>query len=147
MLRQEFISNGRTTYHFHFDTLAEMSNEACRVYNRYWNPIGDAQFVGRQFNKSMDEAAKAATEIWPDGLNAYGNMIDRLRETEMPRPKSLRRVPRWSEDDGDEIDLDRLRAGQAFWRDTHRQNRPGPMTVTLVTDMATSEFLDSKTIM
>lgn len=81
--------------------------------------------------------AAAATSTWADGVETLERIAQRLRDAAMPAPRRRTRRPRFDECNGDEVDTDRLRSGQAFWRTTSRETTSGPATITIVSDMAT----------
>jgi hypothetical protein len=97
----------------------------------------DADFIGRSFSGWADVVAKVG-EYWPEGLDLVQEMLFELRNsTGQARPKSRVRRRRWSADDGDEIDVDRLRAGQDSWRRMVREERDAPQTLCLVFALTT----------
>lgn len=108
--------------------------------HRKWNPAAKedrrAAWIGRHF-KSWIDAQESANREWGEGIRAFDNAMNQLRDEKVPEPKSLKRKAYWSEDDGDEICLDRLRHGQPFMRHTKRQHRPGPISVTIITNITT----------
>jgi hypothetical protein len=114
-----------------------------------WSPratIGREEFVGREFC-SWSDVERAANSTWAEGLAITRAMLAELADDALPMPVSRRRAPAYREDDGDEICMDRLRAGQAYWRGTLRQRRTGPTSLTVVIDMATSGVVDTDQIL
>jgi hypothetical protein len=98
----------------------------------------DARFIGRRIDGWADVVAKVG-DYWPEGLDLVQEMLFELRNaTGQARPRSRVRRGRWSSDDGDEIDVDRLRAGQNCWRQTVREERDAPQTLALVFSLSTS---------
>jgi len=91
-------------------------------------------FIGRKFRfwTEVDEAAQTA---WDDGLEIVDRMLGDLADASLPRPTSRRRRTRFAEDDGNELDYDRLRSGQPFWRTSRRENTRGPATITIIVDV------------
>lgn len=139
-------------YEQHFDSIPDMIY-ACdkawkegRCYSlRY---LQDSYFVGRSFN-SLEDVKKAVIEPWEEGLSIVQGMIyeiDREAYT-LPQPKNRRRLLRWNEYDGDEVDNDRLRDGQAFWKKGIKQIVTAPQFVTIVTGTATSSHINSDNIL
>lgn len=104
-----------------------------------------AKFVGRRF-LSGKHAVAAAAEVWKAGLDEIESMIAEL-STDLPAPVSRRRKPKWLADDGSDICLDRLRAGQEYWREARRQVSHGVNTITIITNMATSAAVKSNKIL
>ena len=103
-------------------------------------------FVGRWFS-DWNDAYAAARSGWPEGVEAVERMVAELDAGDLPRPANRRRKMRFSEDDGDELDYDRLRCGQPFWRSTRRQNTRGPQTVTIVIDVNANCKVDHEDIL
>lgn len=89
-------------------------------------------FKGRRFSGGWKGLEKALFEPWDEGMKTYDRIMNQLRDEELPRPKSLKRVGTWSDEEGDDVDMDRLRAGQTYLRTTRRSHRPGPLSVTVV---------------
>lgn len=138
---------------FKFDGIAEHTEEAIKASRPYlnkgsWNSCmpGQAYFVGREFT-NYQQVLKAVNELWPEGMEVYDRMRRQLSNHHFTPPKSIRRRGTWSEDGGDEICLDRLRRQQPFWRTTHRDDRPGPVNVTIVTDTATFRNVSAQDIL
>lgn len=103
-----------------------------------WYPRGQFNsFVGETF-RDWNHVQSQTESYWPKGMEVYSRMVDKLRDIELPRPKSLKRELIWRDDDGFDLDLDRLQRDQPYWRATRRQHRPGPMSFTMVTDITTS---------
>lgn len=73
---------------------------------------------GRVF-ASWDEVYRALEQPWPEGLAMLETLEKKCAGLDVV-VKSRRRVGRWSEDTGDDLDWDRLQAGQAWWRQTLR---------------------------
>lgn len=91
-------------------------------------------FFGRTF-ADFDEVRRATTEKWDEGLAVVERMLDDLKAVSLPQPRSRRRRTRFSEDNGDEVDFDRLRDGRPFWRTSRRENSKGPGTITIIANM------------
>jgi hypothetical protein len=121
-----------------YDSFTELASEAQRSPWRETNsnPGRDSKWVGRKF---ADWAAvdAAAPRVWPEGLEIVERLIAELGDVALPQPISRRRRARWDEATGDELDLDRLRAGQEYWRRTVRQATRGPANLTLVASVTT----------
>jgi len=92
------------------------------------------QFIGRGF-ADWSAVFEAARTAWPDGLAIIDQMLRDLDDVSMPRPTSRRRRTRFAEDNGDELDYDRLRCGQPYWRTSRRENTRGPSTITVIVDV------------
>lgn len=136
-----------------FESLAELGEHSYEASKKnpggYWNHLGwdEVEWVGRNFHNDLKNAEKALGELWQEGMDIYDKVSQRLRDVELPRPVSIKRRGAWSEDGGDEIDLDRMRRGQAYWRTTHRDHRPGPMSITIVSNVAANSSKSSMEMM
>lgn len=105
------------------------------------------EFVGRYFN-TWSDVYSAAMSAWPEGMDTVQRMVRELEDdSSVPKPVSRRRRPRFSEDDGDELDYDRLRSGQPFWRTSRRQSTRGPQTVTIVVDVNARSAIEHSNIL
>lgn len=94
---------------------------------------GRASFTGRSDLATWKDVVEKAVQPWEQGLDVVQEMLHELRDLEQAcPPKSVRRKARWSPDDGDEIDIDRVRSGQDPWRQTRREQQRGPQTITVV---------------
>lgn len=96
---------------------------------------------------TWDAVASAIDRPWQQGLEAVDKFVRELEGKELPELSYVRRQPGYSEDDGDEIDLDRLRAGQPYWRISKRQSVIGPTEVTIVTDLSADKFVSATDIL
>jgi hypothetical protein len=136
-----------------YESMQEMVEEADKAFRsgrrqRDDDTIrSDAAFLGRAFDGWGDVVAKVG-DYWPEGLDLVQEMLFELRNvTGQARPRSRVRRGRWSADDGDEIDVDRLRAGQDCWRQTVREERDAPQTLCLVFSLTTSAAYDSEEVL
>lgn len=127
----------------HFSDLADMLAQCDQAHARGDSAedhgLREHGWVGRAFN-SWAEASAAATALWPEGLDIVQEMLFELRDLDgLLPPRCVRRKARWSADGGDEVEYDRLRAGQGeFWRTTAREEQRGPTTVTVFAAVSTS---------
>jgi hypothetical protein len=110
--------------------IPESSIEGTSIANRFHRP----QVVGRDFS-NWEEIYRDAQAPWPEGVQIVERMTAELEQSDLPRPANRRRKSQFCEDDGDELDYDRLRGGQDYWRTTRRESTTGPQTVTIVIDV------------
>lgn len=121
-----------------FDTVTEFVDHATNgktACKRFENvDVQRERFLGRRFADwtSVRDAAKSE---WADGLATLDRFLADLVDSDIPSPVSRKRRMRYDETNGDEIDYDRLRSGQDFWRTTQRQNTHGPATITILVDI------------
>jgi hypothetical protein len=81
---------------------------------------------------NMEHAVRLANEEWTEGMRLFEEMLLEAKEYDIPQPESIRRTPKWSEDHGDDFDLDRFRGGQEYWRTTERTKRAGSVVKTII---------------
>jgi len=119
--------------------LAEAVGPATDAHRRpFGGDLSRSAFYGREF-RSFGELAQATREPWEDGMKVIRDMIDQLKNIDLPQVTSRKRKMRWNDSDGDEVCVDRMRSGQDFWRRSERQPVKSTQgTVTIVFDAATS---------
>ena len=96
---------------------------------------GSERKLGRDFGGDLDRVLDACTEPWEDGLRVILKMRDQIKGSSLRPPKSRKRRFRWNEETGDELDIDRLRSGQPWWRDTKRVPRVGMRRISILADL------------
>ena len=130
-----------TTYERVYDGLEDMiaaadaGAKAGRVCQSAMQPSAESSSIGRKFEDWTDVKAKIG-EPWQEGLDEVQWMLFELRKATLPPVTCQKRRPRFA-DEGDEVDNDRLRCGQEYWRTMRRESVAGPQTFCLVADMAT----------
>jgi hypothetical protein len=120
--------------------------KAGRRVNTAEDPAYRAGFIGRHY-ESWQDVLENANGNWPKGRQIVEEMLEALSKIELPQPASIRRKARWSEDNGDELDHDRLRSGQEYWRTTRRENLRGPETVSIVVNVTSPASMDAEDIL
>lgn len=106
-----------------------------------------ASWIGRGDVRTIETATAAVNATWDVGMASFDRMMQELESVELPKPISRKRRRRWSEDNGDDVNLDRLRAGQPFWQESHRMARRGPQVITLIAQTgATADVAAEKLI-
>ena len=133
-----------------FDSLSDMT-ATCEAIPAERSAIGaqsidDSDFIGREF-ANVGEAFAAMHTVWAEGIQIVERMTRELDSADLPKPVSRKRKPRFDETDGDELDYDRLRTGQPFWRTSRRQNTRGPATITVVVDVCANCSVKAKDIL
>lgn len=86
----------------------------------------------------LDKCQEAHTET----VEQVESMIEELEGSDIPQPMVHKRRPRFRDNDGDEIDLDRLRGGQDYWRVCERQATVGSQIKTIIVNLSTSINVD-----
>ena len=129
-MRQTTTKNGSLL--FTFESTADV--EAVAAKHPYTpGGGGDWEFVGRELLTFRD-ASEASRSLWDYGKKVLDGMVQDLLDAKLPEPKDTRRRTRFHEDNGDELDLDRLRSGQPYWRLAEREDCQGQQTVTVLVD-------------
>ena len=106
-----------------------------------------AGWIGRYYG-SWSEVVADANGAWPYGQKLVAEMIEQLAHVKLPQPVSLKRRPRWSEDGGDEICMDRVRSGQGdCWRTMSRQSTQATKTIAIVVNDVASGSKESSDIL
>jgi hypothetical protein len=106
-----------------------------------------AGFQGRRFS-GLHAAAEAAHKPWPEGLAIIEDMLQRLDDADLPQPVSRRRKRVHSEDDGDEVCVDRyLRGRDDLWEARHKRVQRAPAVVTIATNLSANCGVDHKSIL
>lgn len=100
--------------------------------------FGDPSWCGRDLRGGWEALFKAAREPWEEGLDLVERFQDELARVELPAPLSNRRRLLWDEDEGEEYDLTRDRAGEAPWRRVQRRRLSGPQVVTVAVNPGAS---------
>ncbi|HOB43948.1 MAG TPA: hypothetical protein PLK04_11210 [Bacillota bacterium] len=107
--------------------------------------LNDDGFIGRFFS-SWDQVYAALNEPWKPGIAAIETLRAKLERDVQIRPQSRKRVARWDETDGHEMDWDRLQSGQPFWRRCHRQTASGIQHVDIKVNIAVPYYVDSNDV-
>lgn len=138
--------------HIQFDSLDEQTEQVEKQStliksNQHFRELStNSEWIGRTFY-SLEESLKAIRKPWPEGFKKYEDMLDELRNEHLPEPVSIRRTRMWSEEDGNEVSLDRLKVGLPYWETSHRVHRPGPATVTIVTNIGARAMISHENIL
>jgi hypothetical protein len=105
--------------------------------------ITESSFVGRKF-ASWDDVRQAIRSPWPEGAARVEKMAEALRWADLPQPRSIRRKPRFSEDGGDELCMDRYQEGRPFWRTAKREWSIGPSVLTIAVQIGAPAYRRSE---
>lgn len=104
--------------------------------------VTDSSFLGREFD-SFDEVQTALDEVWKEGIEIVDMFTERLRKIEFPAIKEVKAKKSFNSEDG-EIDFERMLAGNPnYFLKVDREKTEGPTTVTIVTDMSGSGWVDA----
>lgn len=113
---------------------------------RYDADWGFNGFVGRRFS-GWEDVLGTLYRPWPEGVQVVDRMLAALEGIELPKPQDRKRRPRFSDDSGDELDFDRLRSGQDFWRTSRREAATGPVAITVMSDLCTAGSVSAADIL
>jgi len=76
------------------------------------------------------------------GMKQVQDFLGRIEEEDLPEIKDHTRRIRFSSEDGDELDYDRFRGGQDFWRTSQREERVSISDVTVFVDLSCPYYID-----
>lgn len=127
-----------------FDSVKELNDYADPKYLR---TRGRAQFVGRDIGETWEELQAVQQAAWDEGIEVLTMSVERLRKEKIPELKDHRRQTQFSTDDGDEMDMERMMQGEAYWRKSVREDHEGPTIVTIITDTTTPASRDAEDIL
>lgn len=134
-------------YHVHFAGLGDMVRVATAGAARgdlfKFDFFSDPAWIGRKFF-TFDDIVKATDSTWPEGVDRVEEMSRELEREQLPRPTVIKRRRVWNDYAGDEIDVDRYRSGEPFFRDQVRQQTPGPKVITFLVQVGQNAFMDSE---
>lgn len=135
-------SNGRTSEMFQFESMAEVA-----VFS---NPekfqSREKGFVGEDL-PTWDKVLDRTVRVWAEGMYTVQQYVDKLRAEKLPELKDSKRKTTFNSEEGDEMDPERLRNGEAFWKKTEREDKRGPIPVTIVVDTTTPYHTNSNDIL
>lgn len=80
---------------------------------------------------------RACTEVWQAGIAQVEAVAQKIEHGPVPLPLRRTRRTKFRQDDGDQVDVDRMRAGQEFWRTSEREFTTGPQNIVIATNTAT----------
>jgi hypothetical protein len=134
-----------------FDGIEDQTVTAVASYSKYRTNYesdiryDDAAFVGRDF-ASWKAVYDAVVSPWEEGLGIVDSILAEL-EGSLPKPKEIRRRGRWSEEGGEEVSVDRYRAGEPFFYEIAPRPVSGPRLVTLVVQIGGNCHLASRDLL
>lgn len=97
--------------------------------------------------ESYQDVVERCNREWAEGIYIFQQFVDQLKDATLPELKDKKRRVRFGTE-GDDIDLDKLRSGDAnFWRSNTREDAHGPTTMTVVIDTTTPWFQNSNDIL
>jgi hypothetical protein len=108
---------------------------------------GSKPVLPKGYFQCWGDVQEAIATPWQHGIEVIREMMKQLRKVKLPVPQSIRRKPVYTLDGGDEIDYDRLRSGQDYWRSCRREVSRGPAQMTIFTDITTSAYVSSDEIL
>jgi hypothetical protein len=150
---EPLLEQQQNTFHITFDSVSDLLDTMRSLESKYpqiqrrmdWIVRNHPDFIGRGIRTST-QGCDLVEQSWDEGLRIYDTIMNQLHDEHIPPPKSLKRRGCWSEEDGSEINIDRLREGEPYWRSTKREHRPGPISITILSGISTSCGVDWKDI-
>lgn len=133
MNEQQYNDNGTDKELFIFDSMTEV----LKFVNPQLFQARSTRFVGERLS-SWDAVAKRSDRCWAEGMYTMQQFVEKLKDAKLPELKSRKRQVRFNNDDGDEVDLDRLRSGQEYFRKSERDTFQGPSEVSVYIDTTTA---------
>jgi hypothetical protein len=116
------------------------------IHRGSWSE-GYTPVLKKGYMRDWADVKEAVATPWLHGIKVVNDMIAELRKVKIPRPESIRRQPKYNFDGGDEVDYDKLRSGQEFWRKCERNPLKGPQMITIFTDVTTSAAIRAEEIL
>lgn len=101
---------------------------------------------GQKF-ENYEQVKERCEKEWAEGIYIFQQFVEKLLSAQLPDTKDKKRRTRFSFTEGDDIDLDRMRNGEAFWRSNTREESTGPTTMTVVIDTTTPYYVNSDDIL
>lgn len=100
---------------------------------------------GREIRSWHDFKAFAA-QSWERGYRVFQEFVTRLTDAALPDVKSKKRKTTYGEE-GDDVDFERMRQGEAFYKKTEREDSMGVTTMTIIIDTTTPGCVASDDIL
>jgi hypothetical protein len=140
---QKVISKSKATM-FLFNSVTELTDYTDE--SLFEGVVGSASFVGQKFDDWSDVEERSST-AWAEGLMILEAFIERLRKVEIPDLKSRKRKTHFDAAEGDEIEIEKMYAGEAFWRKTEREQQAGSTELTVIIDTSTPASVSTDDIL
>lgn len=100
--------------------------------NAEGNPATEVDMGSCPDASSFDEFCTAGLNRWDEGMQMLRDAFNELGRVELPIPESIRRRKRWSDLEGQEVDVLRLYSGSEYWYDITRQQGIGGCPIVTV---------------
>lgn len=124
-----------------FDNVQEMLENALtlnKLVNSYIGKVISsdtgygAEWLGIDIN-SADELREMCAEKWSDSIVMFEGLREEVAGITIPPPKSKKKKKEYSDQEGEEIDIDKFTQGEEnFWIRSGRESIKGPQEVVLV---------------
>lgn len=110
--------------------------------------MNDTEGAFSQGVTTYEQLQKKMNEAWVEGMEIMFAFVEKLQATEIPEIKSCKRVTRYTQEETDDVDFDKMMAGDAaFYRKTSREQTGGPPTVTIFIDTTTPYTMDASDVL
>lgn len=142
-MKLETFKNGERDM-FIFDSMTDLTNFTDG--NKY-KQQGRASFIGEQGLDTWEQVEKRSNRVWAEGLYILQEFVAKLKNAKLPELKDKRRKVKFNNDDGDEVEYDRMMNGEDFYRKSERQDTDGVTDISVYIDTTTSAMKQSKDIL
>lgn len=134
---RKLICQKTNAHIFAFDSVAEISQYADPTkFKKKENSFSGVEL------KTWEEVQAKAISAWEEGMMILADSVEQLRKEPLPEIKSRSRSFTWSFTEGDEMDTERMLAGEPYWKHYSREESSGPTEVTIITDTTTPFHMD-----
>jgi len=122
----------------------DMTDAMGYIDPNYYQP-GTRSFAGESLPELKDATARF-NRCWAEGAYVVEEFYQKLLSTEIPELASHVRRVQFNDNDGDELDYDRMLLGQDMWRKSERESHKGSTEVTIFVDTSTPASVDTKDV-
>lgn len=119
---------------FVFDSVADLDEYTDGNYFDSGRLMHEESFLGEKL-ESWIQVQEKMQSAWEFGMTVLDEYVLKLQDEELLQLKSHKRKLEYSDESGDEIDLEKsAEAGHSVWRRYTREETTGPQEVTIITD-------------
>jgi len=108
--------------------------------------VQSESFLSGERLPNWDDVIKRTIRPWAEGAFIINEFVQKLQAIELPNLFSHRRQVMFNDEDGDEVDYDRLISGEPMWRKAERELATGPTQVTVFVDVSASGSVSGENI-
>lgn len=107
--------------------------------------LEESDWIGRKFN-DWNDVVRAVEGTWAEGVDRIEELSRELEREQLPRPTVIKRRRVWDEYAGDEVDIDRWRAADPYYRTNHRVRSTGPRVITILSEVGQNSHYASESL-